>query len=209
MKNTKLFVVFSAIHLIFFLSILCIGTIYLTLGVLAIPSVTAAFRIGRDLIYREFDIYDGLVERFFRELKKELHMLRYMPLELLLILQLVGNMAAQRTGMMFLQYILVASTAFILTFLVYIIAFHIFLSERPKIFDVLIVMFYKIRYMMIIYFLMVLGICLISIQILFAFLFMGAILFLAVEVVAFLDIMCYKRICGTISENEEKWIHFL
>lgn len=66
MKNkVTLTAIMSAIHLIVVLSIVCFGTIILSLGILLIPALTSAFIVGKDVIYKRYDVYDGLVKRFF------------------------------------------------------------------------------------------------------------------------------------------------
>ena len=75
-KKLDLSTIMSMIHLVFFLSICCFGTMYLTASILAIPSLTAAFVIGKDVIFKRFDVYDGLVKRFFSELLANMRMMK-------------------------------------------------------------------------------------------------------------------------------------
>ena len=86
----------SAIHLIVVLSIVCFGTIILSLGILLIPALTSAFIVGKDVIYKRYDVYDGLVKRFFSGLASEMRMMRYFPLQLIIIIQLAGIYAAEK-----------------------------------------------------------------------------------------------------------------
>ena len=95
-KKIDLTFLTTAVHLIAVLSAVCFGTIYLSLGILLIPALTSAFLVGKDVIYKQFDVYDSLSKRFFRQLKEEMHTMRYFPIQLVFVLQAVGIYAAGR-----------------------------------------------------------------------------------------------------------------
>ena len=105
-KKIDLTFLTTAVHLIAVLSAVCFGTIYLSLGILLIPALTSAFLVGKDVIYKQFDVYDSLSKRFFRQLKEEMHTMRYFPIQLVFVLQAVGIYASGRIGMKEISYLL-------------------------------------------------------------------------------------------------------
>lgn len=201
-KKLDLTGILSMIHLVFVLSVVCFGTIYITLGVMALPALTAAFTVGKDVIYGQYDVYDRLIVRFYRELKANLGTMRYFPLQLMILLQTVGIYAAEKTGMAYLTYPLLACIAFIAALLVYIITYHVFYKRYPTVTDALIAMFYKIQYFLLIWVVMILASIFVSPLMLGILLVAGTILLLTVEIVAFLDIVSYKKARSELSEFE-------
>ncbi len=194
--------IMSVIHLIAVLSIVCFGTIYLSLSILTIPALTAAFIIGKDVIYRRFDVHDGLVKRFFSELASEIGMMRYFPLQLLIILQLVGMYGAEKTGMTYLSYPMLICISFVLALIVYLITYHVFYAERPSVTDVLIAMLFRLYYFLIVWIVMLLIAVFFGTTLMMILLFAGTILILAVETVAFLGIISFKKLRKELSDED-------
>ena len=199
--------IMALIHLTFVLSLVCFGTVFLTLGILAIPAWTAAFSIGKDVIYRRFDINDGLVKRFFSEMRSEMRMMKYFPLQLLIMMQAAGIYAAERTGMTFLMYPMLICVAFCLTLIVYIIACHIFYQENPSIINVIITMLYRIQYFLIVWILMLLAVLFFGTVMMGVLLIAGTILLLAVEVVTFLGIVSFKKLRNELTDEEKEYFN--
>lgn len=204
MKKITLASVMSGIHYVFVLSILCFGTIYISLGILALPALTSAFIIGRDVIFGQFDIYDSLFKRFFTELKVSAGMMRYFPLQLLAMLQGAGMFAAERLNIPVLPYVMLVCMVFIITLLIYIAAYCVFCTPKPAVTETVIVMFYRIGYMIMIW----LSVLLITVTLckltLIIGLFAGAAILLAAEITAFLDIISYKKLRGLLTEQEKE-----
>lgn len=141
----------AAIHLIVVLSAVCLGTIYLSLSILTIPALTSAFIIGKDVIYKQFDVHDGLVKRFYTELAAQMGMMRYFPLQLLVLLQTAGMYGAEKTGMTYLSYPMLICISFVCALIVYVIAFHLFYSPKPTVTIVIIAMMYRVQYFLMIW----------------------------------------------------------
>ncbi|MDE6593551.1 MAG: hypothetical protein K2K57_10890 [Oscillospiraceae bacterium] len=196
----------SAIHLIAVLSAVCFGTIYLTLGILTLPALTSAFLVGKDVIYKRFDVYDSLAKRFFRQLKEEMGMMRYFPLQLIIIVQLLGMYAAGRVGMLPLAYVLLPCMAFLMTLVIYIIAYHVFYEKKPDVIRVIIAMFYRVQYLMTIWVLMILVSILFQTSMLGILLIIGEVFLLLLEAAAFLGITAYKRAKGDLNDDDRE--HF-
>lgn len=206
MKNkVTLTAVMSAIHLIFVLSIVCFGTIILSLGILLIPALTSAFIVGKDVIYKRYDVYDGLVKRFFSGLASEMRMMRYFPLQLIIIIQLAGMYAAEKVGMNFLMYLMVACISFVLTLIVYVITYHIFYSPKPSVTEVLIAMFYRVHFFLLVWVAMLLITTLFGVKLIGVFLLVGTIAVLLVETVAFLGILSFKNLKKELTDEEKEY----
>ena len=197
--------IMSAIHLIVVLSVVCFGTIILSLGILFIPAMTSAFIVGKDVIYKRFDVYDGLVKRFFSGLVSEMRMMRYFPLQLIIFIQLAGIYASEKTGMNFLMYLMLACISFILALIVYVIAYHVFYSPKPAITEVLIAMFYRVHLFLLVWVAMLLITALFSVKLMGVFMFLGTIFVLLIETVAFLGILGYKKLRKELTEEEKEY----
>ena len=206
MKNkVTLTAIMSAIHLIVVLSIVCFGTIILSLGILLIPALTSAFIVGKDVIYKRYDVYDGLVKRFFSGLASEMRMMRYFPLQLIIIIQLAGMYAAEKVGMNFLMYLMVACISFVLTLIVYVITYHIFYSPKPSVTEVLIAMFYRVHFFLLVWVAMLLITTLFGVKLIGVFLLVGTIAVLLVETVAFLGILSFKNLKKELTDEEKEY----
>lgn len=203
MKNKfTLTAIMSAIHLIVVLSLVCFGTIILSLGILLIPALTSAFIVGKDVIYKRYDVYDGLVKRFFSGLASEMRMMRYFPLQLIIIIQLAGIYAAENVGMSFLMYLMVACISFVLTLIIYVITYHIFYNPKPTIPEVLVAMFYRVHFFLLVWVAMLLITALFGIKLMGVFLLVGTIFVLLVETVAFLGILSFKNLKKELTDEE-------
>ena len=206
MKNkVTLTAIMSAIHLIVVLSIVCFGTIILSLGILLIPALTSAFIVGKDVIYKRYDVYDGLIKRFFKGLVSEIGMMRYFPLQLIIIIQIAGMYAAEKVGMGFLIYLMVACISFVLTLIVYVITYHIFYNPKPEVTEVLIAMFYRVHFFLLVWVAMLLITTLFSVKLMGVFVLVGTIAVLLVETVSFLGILGFKNLKKDLTDEEKEY----
>lgn len=206
MKNkVTLTAIMSAIHLIVVLSIVCFGTIFLSLGILLIPALTSAFIVGKDVIYKRYDVYDGLIKRFFKGLTSEIGMMRYFPLQLIILIQLAGMYAAEKVGMNFLMYLMIACISFVLTLIVYVVAYHVFYSEKPTVTEVLIAMFYRVHFFLLVWVAMLLVTTLFRVKLMGVFVLVGTIALLLVETVAFLGILGFKNLRKELTAEEKEY----
>lgn len=197
--------IMSAIHLVVVLSLVCFGTIILSLGILAIPALTSAFIVGKDVIYKQFDVYDGLVKRFFKGLASEMRMMRYFYLQLFIIIQLVGMYAAEKVGMEILMYLMIACISFLLTLIVYVITYHIFYTPKPTITEVLVAMFYRVHFFLLVWVTMLLITALFGVKLMGVFLLVGTIAILLVETVAFLGVIGFKKLKKELTDEEKEF----
>ena len=203
MKKNGLAAMMGAVHLIAVLSVLTFGTIYLTLGILALPALTSAFEIGREVIYRRFSVYGSLTKSFIGGVRKHMDMMRFFPLQLIVILQAAGIYAANRTGMTVLTYPLTAGAAFVLTLMIYAAGYRVFCPDRADAVTIAVAMFYKPMYMLAVWVLMILAEVLAGVKLMAAMLIIGAIFLLAAEAVVFLGLTSYKKVRGALTEDDK------
>ena len=200
-KKHDVTAVTSAVHLIAVLSVIAFGTAYITLGILAIPAMTAAFSVGREVILKRFDVYDSLTKRFFREVRQSMDMMRYFPVQLLIILQAAGAFAAGRIGIKILVYLLIASSAFLVTFLMYVITCHVFFGKDVPLIRTAVAMFYRPVYLISVWAAMVLVIALGGSVLFMLSLVIGAAVLLLCETAAFLGLSSFFKASGTFPEE--------
>ncbi len=202
MKESLLYKVMSAIHVILFVSVLCFGITLLSGTLLMIPSIAAAFVTGRMIIYNEFDINDSIIKSFFREFKKALCLLRFIPVNLILLFNIVGIMVAVKLEMTMYAVLCLVIIALLLTMIFYIAGFYVFIANKMTLVEVAFCMFYKPTLL----------IPLFSAMVIFTFFFQGLIvkillasgfIFLfIIELVVFLHMLYYKQLNGIEEEGE-------
>ncbi len=202
MKESKLTAVMSFIHVTVVLSLLTFGTICLSLGALTLPALTAAFTIGKEIIFRRFSVYGSLTRQFISCLKGSIRTMRYFPIQLAALLQFVGIAAAGKTGMDMLVYPMVAFSALLLTLMIYTIGYHVFCKPLPDVIHAAVAMFFRLRYMLAVWVLMILLEALAGIKLLSVMLIAGAVLLLAVEIVVFIALTSYKKARGELSDED-------
>lgn len=181
MKETKLQKILAFVHLIFILSLVTFTTIAVSLSVLLLPSLCGAFAIGRDLIEGRYNVYDGLLKKFFKELFHYKSALRFFPAQLIWLLQLGSMKAAGVLGGFFFQVILLVIAAFLLTFLLYTCVYLVLLDEKMRVEEIVIRMFKQVGCLISLFSLTVLVLLFANGRMLPAALTAGALLLLAVE----------------------------
>ncbi len=213
MKKNSFVRILSFIHLVFFLSVFCFGTIYFTFGILAIPALAAAFSLGKGLIYDTYNVYDSVFKDYLDSLKNNMHMMKYFPLELLLVLQIIGirlltsdSIPLEQTTKQLLSYCMLACAAFVLTLAVYLCVYHVTYEQCPKLINVIIAMLYKQYCFLPIWIANILIICYMSLTLAVILLFLGAAVLIVYEAVAFIDIMLFRKLKGELTEEEiQRW----
>lgn len=181
MKESKLQLVLSYIHLVFVLSLVFFGTTYLTGSILFIPGLCAAFAIGKDLLEGKFNVYDGLIKRFFHELKRFGKSLRFFPVQVIIALQFAGIIVSKSMQNFYLQVIMLVIAALLLTYLSYACAYLVFKDEKMKAEEVLILMFQHVGMVISLFILMLLLLVFFRLQMLAVALAAGALVVLVVE----------------------------
>ena len=188
MTETKWFKIVSFLHLTVMLSICFCAVTLLSLTILLIPAVCAAFAVGRDLIEKRFNVYEGVCRRFFQELKHYLRGLRFLPVWLLVLLQLTGIAAAQNLRLFWLQIGLLVCAAILMTYLFYACAYMVFLASDIRCEEVLVRMFRQVKIVFSLFCLMILLLVFFQLRFLPMLLIFGAILLLIIEAVIYLTL---------------------
>lgn len=157
MTETKWFKVLSMVHLVVVLSICFFSVCLLSLTILFPTALCAVFAVGKDLIENKYNVYDGLLKRFWKEMLAYQKSLRFLPVWLLSALQATGIWASQNMGLFFLQVILLVCGAFLLTYLLYSCAYVVFLDGNIRCEEVFVRMFRRAGVLVSLFCLMVLA----------------------------------------------------
>lgn len=190
------------VHLTVVLSVVCFGTMILSLGILFLPALTAAFIIGKDVILRRFDVNDSVSRRFFRYAAENLKMMKYFPIQLIAMFQAAGIFACGRTGLNGLGYVLAASMAFFFTVLIYAVTYHVFCKPYPEMAEVLIAMFYKVQNLLAVWMLTLVAALFAGVKLLGGAMIVGAIPLILAEAAAFIGIISFRKAGRKLTEAE-------
>ena len=207
MRDSILYKTLSMIHIIFFLSILCFGTIFLSMTILMVPAFTAAFMIGKELIYKEYDITDSLIKKYFHNLRETLPMLKYAVINVVAALNIVGIVLGVRMEQTAYSVVCLAITAILYTLILYIAGYYTFVDRKFTLVEVFICMMYKPGLMIPVIIAMILSIFFFRISIVKVLLAVGAFPMLVLEVVIFLHTLYYRELKGEL--QEDKYAHLV
>lgn len=181
MIETKWYKALSFLHLIVVLSLVFFGTTLCSGTLLFLPSLCGAFSIGRDLLEGRFNVYDGLVKRFYKELFHYRKIMRYFPAQIILVLQLVGILVFREQLSFFMRSGMLAIGALMLTIMCYICGYAVFLKENIRCEEVVIKMFMQVGILISLFALMILILLFFRLKAVPVLLLAGALPVLAVE----------------------------
>ncbi|MHB8128794.1 MAG: hypothetical protein ACYDEX_07340 [Mobilitalea sp.] len=205
MKETKLYRTLSLVHLIFVTSFFLGITTIASGGILLLPALTAVFYVGRDLLFGRYNVHDGLLKRLISEVRHHMRMLRFLPAEILFVMQCVGIYVASLQKMQLLQILLLAAAAFLLVFLNYVCCFEVFFGGSYTWISVIIAMFYKVSYLFSLWILAILGILFMQPNAIKYLFVAGSAIVLSIEIIIFLALMAYKEVLGiSLPDDEEE-----
>jgi len=192
------------LHLIFSLGLFFTPVMLLSVGLLFFPAFSAVFALGKDLLFGRYNVYDKLMKRLICEMKGSIKMLRFLPVELLFMLQLLGIYFGGIQGWKVFQVMLVPIAAFLLVFQCYLCGYAVFINKKCSWFEVFLAMFYRIQYFISLWILAVLGIVVVSIKNFMVLLLAAGGVALIVEVIIFLSLISYEKACKGTDINIEK-----
>lgn len=207
MKDSILYKTLSMIHTIFFLSILCFGTIFLSLTILMVPAFTASFMIGRELIYKEYDVTDSLIKKYFHNLKETLPLLKYAGINLIAALNIGGIFWGIKMEQTIYSVMCLAITAILYTLILYVAGYYTFVDKKFTLVDVFICMMYKPGLMIPVIIAMILLVFFFRMLAVKILLVAGAFPMLVIEVVIFLHTLYYRELRGEL--QEDKYAHLV
>lgn len=202
-RKVPLYKILSAIHVVFFTSMLCFGITFLTGSLLALPAFGAAFLIGKDWLYDELDITNSIVRSYFSYFKRMWRLMRFFPIGLLLLLNMVGIWAASKMNLLPYTVVCMAILSILCTIMLYIVGYAVFVAEDFKIYDVILAMFVKPLSIATIFLIMLLAVYFFSGTLAIILFFMGTFFLFVIEVVIFITMLYYLKLTQQLDENEK------
>lgn len=202
-KKVPFYKILSAIHVVFFTSILCFGTVFVTGTLLMIPALAAAFKIGKAVLYDELDITNSIVLMYFRYLKESLRLERFVPVNLIMILNMAGMWAA--AGMENTPFLIICLVmlAMLLTVSLYIAGYDTFVDHQFQLADVGVSMFIKPLSVITVLIVMILCIYFFSGVLATVLIFTGTFFLFVLEVVIFVTMLYYLDWTGRLDEEDK------
>lgn len=155
-RETPFYKFVSAVHIVFFSSLLCSLTICLSGTILLFPAIGASFYIGRDIIYKKLDISDSIVKTYFVYLKASMKLLRFFSVNTIIVLNIICMVIMANSGHYTYSVICLVITALLLSFMFYIAGYHTFVNEKINLTEVVISMFTKVHLLIMIFIVMIL-----------------------------------------------------
>lgn len=202
-KDSLFYKILSCIHIVFFVSILSVSTILLSGTILMIPVLGAAFLIGKDYIYKELNITDSVVKIYFNYLKKSMFLVKFVPINFVILLNLVGMFVAAKENNFVYSVICLVIISLLITFTLYIAGYYVFISKNFNMVDAALCMMLKLQFLIPIFAIIVVCSAFFSIALLVILFFTGAFFLFAFEVVVFIHTLYYKRMLGNLDKEDE------
>lgn len=207
-RETLFYKILSAVHIVLFTSMLCFGTIYLSGTLLMMPVLGAAFKIGKDAIYKDLDINDSIVKTYIRYLKSSFKLVKFIPINFIIFINVAGMLIAAGAKNMMYSVICLVLISFLLVFMLYIAGYYVFVDEQVSIIDVLYSILLKPQYLLPVFIIMVLSVFFLSGKLLAVLFFCGAFFLYALIIVIFIQMLFYKKALGKL-EDEDKFAYLI
>ncbi|MEN8904834.1 MAG: hypothetical protein ABF289_02630 [Clostridiales bacterium] len=202
-NETKMYKILSFVHLIFITSIFLVIITIVSCGILFLPALTSVFYLGKELMFGNYNVFDGIFKILFKKLKYYIYMLRFLPVGVLFVLQCLGIYIAALQGMYILQVFLLSTGAFLLVYHFYICGYEVFIGKEYTWFQVILTMFYKISYFLTLWILAILAIVFFQLSSIKYLLITSGIIVLAIEIVIFLALISFKKVSGLLKDDDE------
>ncbi len=204
MKKESLFYkILSAIHIVFFSSICCFGMIFLSGTLLLIPALCAAFEIGKGVLRKEIDITDSIIKTYFVEFKKALGTLRYIPVNLIFLLNVIGMVYGGLNENLMYYVVCLMIAAILLTFCLYLAGYRCFVNREFKLTEVAFACFLKPMFLIPLFAGMVLIVFYFGAVLAAILFFTGTFFLFAVEVVILIHLLYFEEMLGKLDEDHE------
>lgn len=202
-KSTLFYKIISAIHIVFFTSILCMGTIIFTATLMMLPAIGAAFLIGKDALYKKLNVNDSIIKTYFTYLKTAMVLLKFLPVNLVLILNVAGMIIAAGTNHTIYAVVCLTFVSFLLVLMFYIAGYFVFINNKVNLMDLFLCMLFKPQFLIPIFAIMVICGFYFSIAMFVILFITGAFFLFAIEVVIFMQTLYYRKLIGNLDEDEE------
>lgn len=208
-RENLLYKIMSGIHVVFFTSILCAVMILCTGTILMIPAIAALFPFGKLILEKKFNINDSVVKTYFRNLKKKLNLLRYLPINCLLILNYFGLRNALAMNMNGIAIACIVLMSFLIVLIFFIAGFSEFMDHKGDIIETVMAMFCQPQYMFPIFVLMVILLMYVNLYILIILAFCGSFFIMALEVPVFMQYLKFKMIFHIEDEDTTQFSYLV
>ena len=203
MRENLFYRILSAIHFVFFTSILCFSTVYLTGTLLMIPAFGATFLIGKDYLYKKLDINSSIVMTYFRYLKAAMKLIKFIPINFIMILNIIGMIFAIRINNVVYSVICLTITVILLLITLYLAGYFAFVDENVDIIEVMMSIILKPQFVFPVFAVLVVAVCFFSFALMLILLVLGSFLLFALSVLIFMTMLYYKKAIGKLSEEDE------
>lgn len=206
-RENLLYRIMSGIHIVFFTSLLC-ATIILGSGtILFLPAIAAIFPIGKQVLYKKININDSIVRSYLHQLRGKLSLLRYIPVNLVFLLNYVGFRYATSQEMNLLAILCIASMAFLLVLMLFIAGYDEFMEEKGNIITALMAMFCKPPYLLLIYVAALLLVLYFNFYFLICFCVCGTFFIMALEMLIFMQFLFFKKLFHIEDEDTKEFAY--
>ncbi len=202
-RENLLYRIMSYIHIALFVSLCCALTITLSGTLLLLPAVTAVFRIGEEVLYKKVDVNESVVKTYFLYVKESLSLMKFIGVELVMLLNLASlYLFAGQQGVI-LSVAALAIAAFLLIFQLYLAGYFVFVSEKFTLEEAAFAMIWRPAFLIPLFAAMVLLLFFFNLTIAVVLLFSGAFFLFALQVPIFIQMLSYKKMCGTLEESDK------
>lgn len=202
-RESLFYKILSGIHIVFFTSLLCMGTIILTGTLLMLPALGAVFVIGKDAIYKNLNINDSIIKTYFKYLKSALTLMKFFPIHLIMLLNVAGMLIAASSNNIVYTVVCLALISLLMVLMLYIAGFFTFITSNVSVVEVLISMLFKPQFLMPVFIITVLCGFYFSFAMLIVLSVAGTFFLFAIEVIIFIQMLYYRKLTGNLKEDEE------
>ncbi|MDE7477456.1 MAG: hypothetical protein K2M91_05830 [Lachnospiraceae bacterium] len=202
-KKSVFYKVLSAVHIVFFTSILCFGIMFLSGLLLMLPALCAAFQIGKAAMYDELDITNSIVLSFFRYFKQALCLERFVPVNFIMLLNLAGMYFAANVKSTWMLLACLVIFSLLLTLCLFIAGYATFVENKFLLEEVAVAMLVKPLSVVTVFILMLLLTYFFSGVIAAILVLMGTFFLFVIELVIFMTMLQYRQLSGKLDEGDK------
>ncbi len=202
-RESLFYKIMSVIHIVLFTSLLAFGMILLTGNLFTMPVLGAVFMLGKDVIEKKIDINDSIIKNYFKYVKKSLNLMRFCPVNIILLMNIAGMVIAVKSGLFLYSILCLSIISFLLVFMLYLVGYYTFVKEEVDLMEVMLCMLLKPQYLIPIFIGMVLCTFFASTTLGIILFFTGTFFLFALEVLVFIQMLYYKKMIGTLQEDDE------
>lgn len=159
--------------------------------------------IGKDELYKDLNINDSIVKTYFRYLKSALPLIRFFPIQFVMLLNAAGMFISASSNNAVYAIICLTLVSFLLVFILYIAGYYTFISNHVNMMEVLLSMLLKPQFLIPVFAVTVLCGFFFSIAMLAVLTLAGTFFLFAIEVVIFIQMLYFRKLTGNLNEEEE------